>query len=127
MKLFKFAFTALLMVLLLIGCDDNQDIAPLPQAEPSLSSERYSEEYTVEEAVEIFKSGDREAIEKVLMSKESVIWDGKKPFKNGVGYSIPKNLIEKAREMNEGFRRADDMDRAWQQTIKKRGGLNMKQ
>ena len=123
MKLSKlsFAFSYVLIpvfificLILLLGCDDNQDIAPLPQAEPSLSSERYSEEYTVEQAIRIFKSGDRDAINKVLMSEEAVIWDGKSKFKNGVSYRIRPELNEKAREMNENFRRADNMDRAWQ-------------
>jgi len=121
MKLSKLALIAVLIsfviivcVIYLPGCSDNQEIVPLPQTEPSLSSEPYSAEYTVEQAIEIFKSGDKEAINKVIMSKKSVIWDGKKPFKNGVKYTIPKHLTEKAREINEDFRRANDMDRAWQ-------------
>jgi len=99
---------------LYFGCKPDSEAPLSSQTEPSLSSDQYSAEYTVEEAIRIFKSGDREAINKVLMSEESVIWDGKSKFKNGVGYSIPEDLIEKAREINEDFRRANDMDRAWQ-------------
>jgi len=114
--------------ILLLGCNDAQDIIPLTsQAGPSLSADRYSAKYSKEEAVRIFKSGDDEAINKVLMSKESVIWDGKSKFKNGVGYSIPEDMIEKAREISEDFRRANDMDRAWQRTGKMpRGGKKIK-
>ncbi len=121
MKLSKFCsaswlipFALIVYVILLIGCKDTQEIAPLPQTGPSLSSDQYSQEYSVEEAVRIFKSGDDEAIERVIKSRKSVIWDGKSKFKNGVNYSIPKDLIEKARNMNENFRRLNDMDRAFQ-------------
>ena len=120
MKLFRFAFTALLMVLLLLGCNDAQDITDELTAPngPSLSSEQFSAEYSKEEAIEIFKSGDDEAIERVIKSKKSVIWDGKSKFENGVNYKIGPDQIEKARETSEGFRKANDIDRAWQRTGK---------
>lgn len=106
-------------VLFLIGCNDAQDISPLTsQSEPSLSSEQYSTEYSKEEAIRIFKSGDREAINKVLMSKESVIWDGKSELKKGVRYRIRPELNEKARKMNENFRRLDDMYLEFERTGK---------
>jgi len=120
MKFFKFFFTSLLISILLLGCNDAQDITDGLTAPdgPSLSTEQFSAEYTKEEAIEIFKSGDREAIHKVLMSEESVIWDGKSKFKNGVSYSIRPELNEKARKMNENFRRLDDMYLHWERTGK---------
>jgi len=117
MKFFKLAFIAVLISFVLIGCKDTQDISPLTsQSEPSLSAEQYSPQYSVKEAVEIFKSGDNEAIQRVLMSRKSVRWDGKSKFKKRVRYTIPKDLIEKARNMSEGFRRMNDMDREFQRT-----------
>ena len=107
-------------LLLLLACNDAQEITDGLTAPdgPSLSTEQFSAEYSKEEAIRIFKSGDREAINKVLMSEESVIWDGKSKFKNGVSYSIPEDLNEKARKMNEGFRRLDNMYLEFERTGK---------
>ena len=123
MKLFKLVFSALLVSILLLGCNDAQEIAPLTsEAGLSLSSGQYSAEYSVEQAIEIFKSGDKEAIERVIKSKKRVIWDGESEFENGVNYRIGQDQIEKAREMSELFRKANDLDRAFQrgEKIKKK-------
>ena len=109
-----YAILLVFSLALYLGCKDDSEAPLSSQNESSLSSGQYSEKYTVEEAVEIFKSGDQEAINKVVMSRKRVIWDGKSEFENGVQYRITEDQFEKAREINEDFRRANDIDRAWQ-------------
>ncbi|MFH1071032.1 MAG: hypothetical protein V1794_15540 [Candidatus Glassbacteria bacterium] len=96
----------LLSAVLYAGCKD-QSAVSTPVSEDEIGAPRLSGDGMLSvEQLEMLKTMKPEDAVNYLQSVQDppVIWDGKSKFENGVRYRIPKELMEKAREINPGLR-----------------------